>query len=137
MTLTARYRFVASHRLHAPSLSDEENRALYGKCDNPYGHGHDYTVDLSVEGPVGADGQIVHRAAFDALVRSQVLEPLDHKNLNTDVPEFAGANVPTTENLAEAIQRRLTAHWTLEPRLVRVRIAETDRNSFVWEAGRA
>jgi 6-pyruvoyltetrahydropterin/6-carboxytetrahydropterin synthase len=134
--LTARYRFVASHRLHTPALSDEDNRALYGKCNNPHGHGHDYVVDLTIQGPVGAGGQVVNRMELDALVRERVLARLDHKNINLDVDEFARL-APTTENLAEVIRHWLQAGWTLDPRLVRVRISETDRNSFAWEAPRS
>jgi 6-pyruvoyltetrahydropterin/6-carboxytetrahydropterin synthase len=131
--VTTRYRFAAAHRLDTPALSPEENRALYGKCNNPYGHGHNYSVDITVEGAIGEDGQVVHRESLDKVVQSVVLAPLDHKDLNKDVPEF-GTRVPTTENLAEVIQARLAKAWTLPARLVRIRIAETERNSFVWEA---
>jgi 6-pyruvoyltetrahydropterin/6-carboxytetrahydropterin synthase len=131
--LTTRYRFAASHRLHTPALSAEDNRALYGKCNNPHGHGHDYVVDLTVEGPVGPDGQVVNRMEMDALVRERVLARLDHKNINLDVEEFARL-VPTTENLADVIRQWLQAAWTIAPRLIRVRISETDRNTFAWEA---
>ena len=133
MKLTTRHRFSAAHRLDTPALSPEENRRLYGKCNNPFGHGHDYTVDVTVEGAVSADGQVANRSALDALVRSAVIARLDHKNLNTDLPEFATA-VPTTENLATVIRESLQREWTLAARLVRVRISETDRNTFVWEA---
>lgn len=132
MRLTSRYRFAAAHRLDTPALSREENRRLYGKCNNPFGHGHDYVLDITVAGPVGADGLVANREALDAVVREAVLVHLDHKNLNTELPEFTGA-VPTTENLARVIRDRLDACWTLPARLVRVRIAETDRNTFVWE----
>ncbi len=97
MRLTRRYRFAASHRLDSPVLSAEENRKLYGKCNNPYGHGHDYSIDISVEGPLNADGMVVDREALDRLVEERVLRVLDHKNLNQDVPEFERA-VPTTES---------------------------------------
>jgi 6-pyruvoyltetrahydropterin/6-carboxytetrahydropterin synthase len=130
--LTRRYRFSASHRLDSPALSAEENRRLYGKCNNPYGHGHDYVLDITVEGPRDATGQVVDRRALDALVRGQVIERLDHTNLNADVPDLAGA-VPTTENLAAAIQRSLEQGWALPARLKRVRISETDRNIFELE----
>jgi 6-pyruvoyltetrahydropterin/6-carboxytetrahydropterin synthase len=135
--LTARYRFAASHRLHTPALNEEENRRLYGKCSNPHGHGHDYTVDVTVEGAVNADGQVVNRMALDRLVEERVLDRMDHRNLNLDVAEFSAYLVPTTENLATVIQRTLQEHWTLAPSLVRVRISETDRNTFVWEAPRS
>ena len=132
MTLTRRYRFSASHRLDVPSLGVEENRRLFGKCNNPYGHGHDYVLDVTVEGAPDASGQIVARWEIDALVRERILQRLDHKNLNTDVTELAG-RVPTTENLAAAIREMLAERWMLRPRLDRVRVAETDRNIFELE----
>jgi len=133
--LTRRYRFSASHRLDTPTLTVEQNRRLYGKCNNPYGHGHDYMLEVTVEGPLDSSGQVVDRGALDALVAGQVIERLDHKNLNADVPELAGA-VPTTENLASAIRRTLVNSWTLPPRLERVRISETDRNIFELETSK-
>jgi 6-pyruvoyltetrahydropterin/6-carboxytetrahydropterin synthase len=133
MRVTRRYRFAASHRLDSFALSAEENRKLYGKCNNPYGHGHDYSLEISVEGPVQADGMVVDREALDRLVEQRILRLLDHKNLNRDVPEFEGV-VPTTENLASVIERRLREHWNLTPRLARIRIAETERNTFEMEA---
>jgi 6-pyruvoyltetrahydropterin/6-carboxytetrahydropterin synthase len=130
--LTRRYRFSASHRLDIPALSAEENRRLYGKCNNPYGHGHDYALEVTVEGPCDAAGQVVDRGALDALVGAEVIERLDHRNLNADVAELAGA-VPTTENLASAIRRMLETSWTLPARLRGVRISETGRNIFELE----
>jgi 6-pyruvoyltetrahydropterin/6-carboxytetrahydropterin synthase len=132
MRLTRRYRFSAAHRLDTPALSPEENRRLYGKCNNPYGHGHDYAVEVTVEGRPDAHGQIVNREALDGLVRDAVLSRVDHKNLNADLPEFADT-VPTTENLAELIQSGLNRAWDLPGRLVRVQISETQRNTFTWE----
>jgi 6-pyruvoyltetrahydropterin/6-carboxytetrahydropterin synthase len=133
--LTRRYRFSAAHRLDTPALTPEENRRLYGKCNNPHGHGHDYAVDITVEGALDPAGHVVNRTDLDTLVRDSVLARLDHKNLNLDLPEFAQA-VPTTENLAEVIHTSLESAWNLPARLVRVRISETDRNTFVWEAPR-
>jgi 6-pyruvoyltetrahydropterin/6-carboxytetrahydropterin synthase len=130
--LTRRYRFAASHRLDSPALTAEQNRKLYGKCNNPYGHGHDYVLEVSVEGPVQENGMMVDREALDALVAQKVLRRLDHKDLNRDVPELAG--VPTTENLAQLVERLLREEWTLAPRLARIRIAETERNTFELEA---
>src|SRR5579864_5084902 len=132
MKLTSRYRFSASHRLDTPALSPEENRKLYGKCNNPHGHGHDYVLEITVEGPVDENGQVVNRDAMDALVRERVLGRLDHKNLNADIPEFAGS-VTTTENLATLVHGALAKGWTLPARLARVGIAETARNSFGLE----
>lgn len=137
MQVTSRYRFAAAHRLDTPALSPEENRKLYGKCNNPFGHGHDYVLDVTVRGPVGEDGLVVNRDAFDTLVRHAVVDRLSHRNLNADLPEFAGTDcVPTTENLATVVRDFLMKAWTLPAQLVRVRISETERNTFVWEAGR-
>jgi 6-pyruvoyltetrahydropterin/6-carboxytetrahydropterin synthase len=105
---------------------------LYGKCNNPFGHGHDYVLEISVEGRVQPDGMLVDREALDQLVESQVLRRLNHKDLNRDVPELVG--VPTTENLAQLIEGLLQENWTLVPRLARIRIAETERNTFELEA---
>jgi 6-pyruvoyltetrahydropterin/6-carboxytetrahydropterin synthase len=134
MKLTSRYRFSASHRLDTPELSPEENRRLYGKCNNPHGHGHDYVLEITVDGPVDPDGQVVNRDALDAVVRERVLARLDHKNLNADIPELAGS-VTTTENLATMVRGALAENWALPARLARVRISETARNTFELEVG--
>jgi 6-pyruvoyltetrahydropterin/6-carboxytetrahydropterin synthase len=131
--LTRRYRFSASHRLASPTLTADENRQLYGKCNNPYGHGHDYILDVTVEGDADANGLVARREALDEIVIAQVIARLDHRNLNVDVPELAEA-VPTTENLASAIWRSLEAGWTLAAPLRKIRISETDRNIFELEA---
>jgi len=132
MRLTRRYRFAASHRLNSGALTPDENARLYGKCNNPFGHGHDYVLDVSVEGPVDASGQIVDRGALDALVQERVLAHVDHRNLNRDFRELQ-SQVATTENLAFAIERMLARDWTLAARLARVRISETARNTFELE----
>lgn len=132
MRLTRRYYFAASHRLNTEALTPEENASLYGKCNNPFGHGHDYVLDVSVEGPVDASGQIVGREALDALVERQVLDRVDHRNLNCDLAELRD-RVPTTENLASVIEDLLTRKWSLPARLARVRISETARNTFELE----
>lgn len=133
--VTRRYRFSASHRLHSAQLSEEENQSLYGKCNNPYGHGHDYVLDVSVSGPVNSrTGLIVPIEDLDRLVASEILRPLATKNLNLDVAEFA-QTVPTTENLALDIRTRLNQAWKAAfpnggPALARIRLQETDRNIF-------
>jgi 6-pyruvoyltetrahydropterin/6-carboxytetrahydropterin synthase len=133
--VTRRYRFAASHRLHAPQLSEEENRRVYGKCNNSRGHGHNYVLEVSARGPLDSvTGRALDPAALDRLVERQVLVPFDHRNLNLEAPVFASA-VPTSENLAVEIRRRLKAEWRAEfpgewPKLDRVRIAETDNNMF-------
>ena len=133
--VTRKYRFSASHRLHTAALSDDENRALYGKCDNPYGHGHNYEIAVSARGPLDPQsGRAVDPAVLDRLVAEQVLRPFDHRNLNIEIAEFQDA-VPTTENLANEIYRRLRAHWKSAfpgswPVLEKISIAETPRNIF-------
>jgi 6-pyruvoyltetrahydropterin/6-carboxytetrahydropterin synthase len=133
--VTRRYRFSAAHRLHASGISEAENRVLYGKCNNPHGHGHDYVLEVSLRGPVDQEsGRAADLAALDALVREQVLEAFDHRNLNTEVPAF-GERVPTTENLAIEIRSRLASRWNQTfpgagPQLERIRIEETKRNRF-------
>ncbi len=137
--VTRRYGFAASHRLHAPELSEEENYKLYGKCNNPYGHGHNYVLEVSARGPADErSGRAVDVRALDELVQLQVLAPFDHRNLNTEVPAFR-ETVPTSENLGVEICRRLRAHWKAAfpgefPQLHKIRIAETERNIFEIEA---
>ena len=133
MKLTRRYRFSASHRLDTPALTAEQNSKLYGKCNNPYGHGHDYVLDVTVAGSPDESGQIVGREALDALVKDRILARFDHRNLNADIAELTGI-VATTENLAVTMERALADGWPLEARLDRVRISETDRNIFELEA---
>ena len=133
MRLTTKYRFAASHRLNLEQLSPEENLRIFDKCNNPHGHGHDYTLEVTVEGPVGEDGQVVNRARLNALLEERVVSRLDHKNLNCDVDEFVGIN-PTTENLAELIREWIETGWPFEPRFVKLTIIETPKNTFVWEA---
>jgi 6-pyruvoyltetrahydropterin/6-carboxytetrahydropterin synthase len=133
MKLTRRYRFSASHRLDTPALSAEENRKLYGKCNNPYGHGHDYVLDVTVVGSPDDSGQIVSREALDVLVAERILKRFDHRNLNTDIAELTGI-VATTESLAVVIENALAHDWPLVAKLDRVRISETQRNIFELEA---
>jgi 6-pyruvoyltetrahydropterin/6-carboxytetrahydropterin synthase len=131
--LTRRYRFSASHRLDTPALSVDENRKLYGKCNNPYGHGHDYVLDVTVAGSPDETGQVVGRAALDALVSERILTRFDRRNLNTDIPELTGL-VATTESLAVVIESALAKAWPLPGKLDRIRISETERNIFELEA---
>jgi 6-pyruvoyltetrahydropterin/6-carboxytetrahydropterin synthase len=134
MHVTRRYRFCASHRLHAASLSETENRELYGQCDNPHGHGHNYLLEVGVAGPLAqASGSAVNVMALDSLVRKYVIDAMDHKNLNAEAPGLAGL-VPTTENIALDIRKTLQDRWRTAfpqpwPRLEKVRIYETGRNS--------
>ena len=128
--LGRRYRFSASHRLHSSKLSEEENRRVYGKCNNPHGHGHNYVVEVNVSGAVDpATGMIANLADLDSFVEREVIEPFDHKSLNEDVATF-GENVPTTENICKEIFKRLK-HFP-KAKLELVRVEETDNNTFEY-----
>ena len=128
--LTRRYFFSASHRLHSSELSEVENQRLYGKCANPYGHGHNYAVEVTLAGTVQpGTGMVANLAELDAFVGRTVLEPFDHKYLNEEVAEFQ-LTVPTTENLCREIYRRLKDFPAA--RLEGVRIEETAANSFEY-----
>ncbi len=128
--LGRRYRFSASHRLHSSKLSEEENRRVYGKCNNPHGHGHNYVVEVSVSGTVDpATGMIANLADLDSFVEREVIEPFDHKSLNEDVAAFR-ENVPTTENVCKEIFERLK-HFP-KAKLERVRVEETGNNTFEY-----
>jgi 6-pyruvoyltetrahydropterin/6-carboxytetrahydropterin synthase len=125
-----RYTISASHRLHTDALSADENRAAYGKCNNPHGHGHNYVVEVLVGGAVDPEtGMVVNMAVLDEEVRSRVLERFDHANLDLD-PIFANL-VPTTENLCKAVFELLDG--SVEPaKLVQVRVEETENNFFEY-----
>lgn len=137
--VTRRYAFAASHRLHSTQLDEEENRRVYGKCNNPYGHGHNYSIEVSARGPADANtGLALRLGDLDDLVKREVIAPFDHSNLNTDTDAFL-ARVPTTENLAFEIGRRLKRNWSTAfpsewPKLEKIRIAETERNIFELRA---
>jgi 6-pyruvoyltetrahydropterin/6-carboxytetrahydropterin synthase len=130
ISLTRLYRFSASHRLHSPEFSDEENRRLYGKCNSPYGHGHNYIVEVTLTGPVDPQtGMIANLGELDPFVQREVVEVYDQKYMNEQVPEFQ-SSVPTTENVAREIYRRLEKFPAA--RLERIRIQETSNNSFEY-----
>ena len=135
LSVTRRYRFSASHRLHAQALTEQENHALYGKCNNPWGHGHNYLLEVTVSGTRNPlTGQVMALSALDRLVHHEVIEKLDHRDLNREIGMPDGA-VPTSENLVRDIERRLLAAWPAEcaAKLAGLRLRETRRNSFEIE----
>jgi len=135
MLLTRRLDFAAAHRLHAPSLGDAENAALFGRCNNPHGHGHNYGVEVTISGePDPVTGMLVDLSAFDEVLEREVMGHFDHKHLNYDVEEFRSVN-PTSENLTLAIWRRLEGAIPAPARLHRVVVEETDRNRFEYYGG--
>jgi 6-pyruvoyltetrahydropterin/6-carboxytetrahydropterin synthase len=120
----------ASHRLHSNALSDEENQAVYGKCNNPHGHGHNYVVEVLVGGAVDPEtGMVVNLTALDGVLRAKVLERFDHANLNLD-PLFLN-QVPTTENLCIAVFELLKDAMPVGE-LEYVRVEETENNFFEY-----
>ena len=135
MYVTRRVEFSASHFYHNPQLSPEENLRLFGKCNNPNGHGHNYVLEVSARGPLDPmTGRAVDPDTLDDLVMERIIGPFDRCNLNDEVVAFM-FSVPTSENLAVEICRRLKGGWRDAfpgewPKLDRVRIAETPRNVF-------
>lgn len=128
--LSRRYMFSASHRLHSDAMSDAENVATYGKCNNPYGHGHNYTLAVTVSGPVDqSTGMICNLVDLDGFVQREILERFDQQNLNM-LSEFAEA-VPTTENLCIVIYDILQRGFR-HAHLEKVRCEETMMNSFEY-----
>ena len=138
--LTRRYWFSASHRLHSPAFSDERNRELYGKCNNPFGHGHNYALEITISGPVHPRwGMVANLVDLDRAVSEEILERFDHSDLNRHTGAF-GEVVPTTENLCIAIYDLLQRRWAAEDalagtRLERVRLEETRNNTFEYGPG--
>jgi 6-pyruvoyltetrahydropterin/6-carboxytetrahydropterin synthase len=129
--LTRRYIFSASHRLHTDRLTPEKNRAVYGKCNNPHGHGHNYALEVTVSGQVdAATGMVCNLVDLDAAVRQEVIDRFDHMNLNL-VPDFS-SQVPTTENLSEAIFEILKQSFH-QAHLEKIRLEETGKNSFEYD----
>jgi 6-pyruvoyltetrahydropterin/6-carboxytetrahydropterin synthase len=130
--LSRRYGLSASHRLYSEAYSEEENRAVYGKCANSHGHGHNYVVEVTVGGEVDAiTGMVCNLADLDGCVQKMVIDRFDHTNLNFD--ESFATQVPTTENLCIAIHNLLAEHF-VHADLERVRVEET-RNNFFEYAG--
>ena len=130
-----RYTMSASHRLHADALSAEENRAAYGKCNNPHGHGHNYVVEVLARGSVDPEtGMVMNLVDLDEAVRTRVLDRFDHANLNLD-PLF-NETVPTTENFCRAVFNLLDG--SLAPaELEHVRVEETENNFFEYYGERS
>ena len=124
MYLTRKAEFSASHFYHNPAFTPEENRRIFGKCNNPHGHGHNYTLEVTVRGPVDQrSGFVVDLKDLKDVLSREVLDAFDHRFLNKEVPEFLHT-IPTTENLAIAIWNRLKAKLNVAE-LHRVRVYET------------
>jgi 6-pyruvoyltetrahydropterin/6-carboxytetrahydropterin synthase len=128
--LTRRYKFSASHRLHSDSMTAEENRAAYGKCNNPHGHGHNYVLEVTVSGTPATDtGMVCNLADLDGFVEREILERYRDSNLNC-LEAFQNV-VPTTENLSIKLYRVLQDGFS-KAKVEKVRIEETMMNSFEY-----
>ena len=131
--LTRAYLFSASHRLHSEEFSAEKNADVYGKCNNPHGHGHNYRVEVTVGGQVDPKlGMICDLVELDTFVSSEIIKRYSLENLNT-LPEFRDV-VPTTENLSIEIYNRLHSGFKAAA-VTKVRIEETAMNSFEYSGG--
>ncbi len=131
--MAQRFEFSAAHRLHNPSLSAEKNRELFGKCNNPNGHGHNYELEVTICGPIGADGRIIPLQKLHDIINRRVIDRMDHRHLNVELPEFAEVN-PTVENIAAVIFDSLAGEFTAPVRLARVRLWETPKTSCTINA---
>ena len=132
--ITSSATFSSAHRLHNPDRDDEWNRAVFGKCNNPHGHGHTYGLDVTVEGPLDPEtGWVMDFAVLKAIVAERVVRKCDHRNLNVDVDFLAGV-IPTAENLAVRFWEELAPH-VAPARLVEIVLHETERNRVVYTGG--
>ena len=132
VTITRRLQFNAAHRVHNPALSDAENKALFGKCNNPNWHGHNYTLDVSVSGPVDEKtGYVVDLGHIKRVVEREVIDKVDHRNFNLEV-DFMRGVIPTTENIVVAMWRVLAP--SLAPaRLTKLTLWETPNNYVEYD----
>jgi 6-pyruvoyltetrahydropterin/6-carboxytetrahydropterin synthase len=131
--VSLRFEFSAAHRLHSAALSAEENRQVFGRCNNPNGHGHNYELEVTVAGKPDERGQVVSIEALQRAVNERVIDVFDHKHLNMDCEEFreAGGVNPTVENIARVIWGRLAGQ--VPGKLVRVRLWETPKTVCEYE----
>src|SRR5512140_1186501 len=129
--ITSRTHFSAAHRLHNEAKDVAWNRTVFDKCNNPYGHGHTYTLEVTVEGPLSEEtGWVMDFSRRKRIVDEKIIRPCDRRNLNTDVPWLSRLN-PTAETLAGAFWKRLEGD-VAPARLVRIVLHETERNKAVY-----
>mmetsp|Transcript_15855 Transcript_15855/g.44903 ORF Transcript_15855/g.44903 Transcript_15855/m.44903 type:complete len:142 (+) Transcript_15855:171-596(+) len=132
--LERRERFSACHRLHSRHLSDEENKTVYGKCNHANGHGHNYVLYVTVEGETDVrTGMVINLADLKVLIKKHVLDQLDHRNIDVDVPYFADGRPSTAENIAVYVWEQLQPH--LGGLLFQVKIEETENNFAIYRGG--
>jgi 6-pyruvoyltetrahydropterin/6-carboxytetrahydropterin synthase len=131
-TVTVKVYFEAAHRLHNPQRSDEWNREVFGKCNNPHGHGHNYVIEASVRGEVEpSSGYLIDMKDLKTVLNRQVVDDVDHRHLNIEVAWLEGVN-PTAENLARAFFERVAPALPDGIELTALTVHETDRNSATY-----
>ena len=131
ITVVRAEHFNAAHRLHNDNWSDEKNKAFFGKCNNPNYHGHNYDLEVMVTGKIDPEsGYLIDMKDLSDLIKKEVLEPFDHKNLNLDVKEFFQLN-PTAENIAVVIYNKLRAQLNKKFEL-KIKLYETKRNIVIY-----
>ncbi|MDZ7717307.1 MAG: 6-carboxytetrahydropterin synthase [Balneolaceae bacterium] len=131
--VTRKAHFNASHRLHNPNKSDEWNKRVFGKCNNPNWHGHNYIIEVTIAGePDSETGYVIDLGELKSIIKKRIIDPCDHKNLNLEVP-FLDGIIPSTENLCKAffyeIEEEIEQLSDNDSRLYSVRLQETERNS--------
>lgn len=131
LTISQQYDFSAAHRLHVPTLSDAENHATFGKCNNPAGHGHNYRIEVVARCNIADNGTTLDPATLDAAVNTHVIEPLDHKHLNHDVPAFKDRN-PSVEHIAQTIWGMLQDNMPPNSTLEALTVWETDKTACTY-----
>src|SRR5215831_13190484 len=132
VSLTRGYVFSAAHRLHSNAMSEEENNQVFGKCNNPYGHGHNYELEVTVSGtPDNRTGMIVDLGHLDRIVNEEIIDKFDHKHLNEEVAPFDELN-PTSENVAKVIYEKLAPRLTDLVKFDKVLLRETPRSFFEY-----
>ncbi len=132
-TIHRKEHFNAAHRLHNPALSDEKNARIFGKCNNPNYHGHNYDLIVSITGEIDKEtGYVVDAKILSDLIKAEILDRFDHKNLNLDVSEFSNLN-PTAENIAQMIWQILRQHIDYQYD-IKITLYETERNFVEFPA---
>ena len=131
-SVTVKVYFEAAHRLHNPAQSDQWNRDIYGKCNNPHGHGHNYVLEVTVEGPVDPTvGYLIDMKILKEILKERIIDQVDHRFLNIEVPWLEGI-IPSAENLARAFFHRVVDQLPKTIELSRVTVHETERNSATY-----
>lgn len=130
--LTRRATFSASHRLHSPELSEEENRRIFGRCNHPNGHGHNYVLEVTVRGEIDpCTGMVMNLSDLKRIIQERILDVVDHKHLNLDLPVFQKL-VPTTENLAVVCWHLLEPALPRQNLLYEIKLHETENNVAIY-----